>query len=170
MWVLISNSIKREKENRLGNRWVIGQDRNCTVIKSLIWWILFNIWVSRSHYESEQQMFRKTRDWLHHFTDFTLIEMFCDWTHLFMRLLKLWTQLWRGQTNRKMENIPKINVNWLKLNLQRWNLDLGIYTQIDTNFCILSISASVSTRTNCFVNDIKILFACGEIFFKYLGF
>ena len=94
MWVFISNSIKREKENRLGNRWVIGQDRNCTVIKSLIWWILFNIWVSRSHYESEQQMFRKTRDWLHHFTDFTLIEMFCDWTHLFMRLLKLWTQLW----------------------------------------------------------------------------
>ena len=94
MWVLISNSIKREKENRLGTWWVIGQDRNCTIIKPLIWWISFRIWVSHSHNESQQQMFRKTRVWQNHFTDFTLIEMFCDWTHLFMRLLKLWTQLW----------------------------------------------------------------------------
>ena len=48
MWVLISNSIKREKENGLGTWWVIGQDRNCTIIKPLIWWISFRIWVSHS--------------------------------------------------------------------------------------------------------------------------
>ena len=171
MWVLISNSIKREKENRLGNRWVISQGRNCTVIKPLIWWILFNIWVPHSHYESEQQMFRKTWDWQNHFTDFTLIEMFCDWTHLFMRLLKLWTQLWHGQTNRKMENIPKINVNWLKI--ESSTLEFGSwYLYTDRYKLLYFINFSIGFHPNKLFREWYQNPIClwQNIYFKYLGF